>query len=280
MVRVAFSIFGLCLLVAAALVPCATATPGEPERDALPVVSQAPLGENACGPCATVNALLRAQAPYRKPLDSLTGDKPVEKAQELIRRFSQRPSTAYPGEKAYQPERGITWVDLTASLNAWFGEQHLPQMEGAYIDRKPDEDLGAHMRRIHSLLAASIRKGVPVIVSVRSFAPEPKEDGNHVWKGLDGHYITVTAVQERLADDEKGFRFTYADSFTGKLETGYAHVDEARNFTAAKGDARRWEWLADRPFLLVTAPSLRLGTQKQPWHLRTLIILNYAVYAP
>ena len=36
------------------------------------------------------------------------------------------------------------------------------------------------------------------------------------------------------------------------------------------------EWISDRPFLLVTAPSLRLGTQAQPWHLRTIIILNFA----
>ena len=90
----------------------------------------------------------------------------------------------------------------------------------------------------------------------------------------------MTAVPERIDDGEKGFRFTYADSFTGRLETGYAHVDEARNFTAAKGDEKRWEWLTDRPFLLVTAPTLRLSTQKQPWQLRTIITINYAVYAP
>lgn len=270
---------GLCLLISVAFAPCAAVAAGEAERNPPPVVSQTTLGENACGPCAVVNALLRTQAPYRKVLDSLPGEKPLDKAQELIRWFSQRPSDAYPGEKAYQPERGITWVDMTASFNELLRSQNVPLLEGTYLDRKRDEDLSVHLERVHALLATSIRKGVPVVISVRSFAPV-QEKGEYVWSGFTGHYVTVTAVQERIDDEEKGFRFSYTDSFTGKVETGYAHIDEARNFSAAKGDAKRWEWLPNRPFLLVTAPSLRLSTQNQPWHLRTIIILNYAVYAP
>ncbi len=235
---------------------------------------------NACGPCAVVNALLRAKAPYRNALEPLGGDTPSDKARNLIGRFSKTPSQAYDGEMAYKPERGITWVDMTACFNALLKERQAPSLKGSYLDRHRDESLGNHLRRIHGILAVSIRKGMPVVTSVRSFAPKPKEDGEHVWSGLNGHYVTITTVQERMDKDEKGFRFTYADPFTGRLDTGYAHVDEARNFTAAKGDEKRWNWVSDRPFLLVTAPSLRLSTQKQPWHLRTIIILNYAVYAP
>jgi hypothetical protein len=269
----------LALCAAACAIPGAFPAPAAPARDDRPVVSQKPLGVNACGPCAVVNALLRAKPPYRDVLESLEGDTPAEKARTLIGRFGKTPSKAYDGEMAYQPERGITWVDMTACLNALLKDRQAPSLEGSYLDRRRDEPLGDHLRRIHGILAASIRKGMPVVTSVRSFAPKPKKEGEHVWTGLNGHYITITAVQERIDKDEKGFRFMYADSFTGRLDTGYAHVDEARNFTAAKGDAKRWEWVSDRPFLLVTAPSLRLSTQKQPWHLRTIIILNYAVYA-
>ncbi len=81
-----------------------------------------------------------------------------------------------------------------------------------------------------------------------------------------------------LAVNEMGFRFGYADSATGRIDYGYAYVDEARDFIAAKGNAEKWEWLHDRPFLLVTAPSLRLRTQTVPWSARTIIILNYAIY--
>jgi hypothetical protein len=265
------------LLSVTAGIPRAAAEPGQSEP---PVVAQATLGENACGPCAVVNALLRAKAPYADVLQSVAGETPLEKAGDLVRRFGQAPSDAYAGEKAYDPKRGITWVDLTACVNALLKERQAPPLEGSYLDRHRDEPLEDHLRRVHQRLASSIRKGVPVVTSVRSFAPEPKEGGDHVWKGLNGHYVAITSVQDRVDDGEMGFRFTYADSFTGRLDTGYAHVDEARNFTAAKGDEKRWEWLTDRPFLLVTAPSLRLGTQKQPWHLRTIITLNYAMYTP
>jgi hypothetical protein len=265
------------LLSVTAGIPRAAAEPGPVEP---PVVAQATLGENACGPCAVVNALLRAKAPYADALQSVAGATPLEKAGDLVRRFGQAPSEAYAGEMAYDPNRGITWADLTACVNALLKERQAPPLAGDYLDRRRDEPLEDHLRRVHRLLAASLRKGVPVVTSVRSFAPQPKEGGEHAWAGLNGHYVTITAVQERIDDGEKGFRFTYADSFTGRLETGYAHVDEARNFTAAKGDAKRWEWLTDRPFLLVTAPTLRLSTQMQPWHLRTIITLNYAIYAP
>lgn len=248
-------------------------------QNAPPLVKQARLGENACGPCAVVNALLHAAGPYRGIMGTIEGESPHAKAEDLIRRFSSTPSEAYDGEMAYAPERGITWVDLAVCLNTLLAGRGIPPLENSFLDRHKDEALDEHVRRIHHLLAESIRKGMPVVTSIRSFAPKQRDDGKHEWAGLHGHYITILSVQERVADGEMGFRFTYSDSFTGKIETGYAFADKARNFTAAKGDGKQWEWVPDRPFLLITAPTLRLGTQKQPWHLRTIITLNHAVYA-
>ena len=120
---------------------------------------------------------------------------------------------------------------------------------------------------------------MPVITSFRSFAPSWNEKKKEwEWEGLFQHFVAVVSVQETLAEGEKGFSFAYADSHTGRLEHGYANIDEARNFTAAKGNTERWVWRTDRPFLLVTAPSLRLKTQEQPWYVRTIITLNYGVF--
>ena len=99
-----------------------------------------------------------------------------------------------------------------------------------------------------------------------------------MWDPLRGHFVTVLEIQKEIAKDENGFRFRFADSGTGKVETGYAFVSEARDFTAIKGDRRNWKWLNKRPFLLVNAPSLRLKTQEKEWFLRTVITLNHAVY--
>jgi hypothetical protein len=90
--------------------------------------------------------------------------------------------------------------------------------------------------------------------------------------------VTVVEVPASLPENEKGFRFGFADPYTGRVEYGYVHAEEARNFTAARGNAEVWEWVTDRPFPLVTAPSLRLKTQDAPWFARTLITLNHAVF--
>jgi len=109
--------------------------PAGPERDGSPVVLQATLGENACGPCAVVNTLLRARAPYADVLRAVEGGTPLEKAGGLVRRFGQAPSEAYAGEMAYVPKRGITWTDLTTCVNALLKERQAPPLEGIYLDR-------------------------------------------------------------------------------------------------------------------------------------------------
>lgn len=243
-----------------------------------PIVSQTAVGEYACGPCALVNALLRARHPYRQALQSLDGLSTVDQARELASRFGAQPSQVEAGQRMFQRERGITWVDLHAATNHWFEGVGVPPLAGGFLDRRKGEPLSEHMQRVHRLLQRSIEVGMPVVASVRSFAPAPADDGGHLWHGLVGHYIAITDVS-LLTSGDKGFTIRYVDSETGAEESGYVSFDEARNFTAAKGDWSKWEWLVDRPFLVVTAPSLRLGTELQPWHLRTVIVLNYALYA-
>lgn len=243
------------------------------------VVSQSSLGENACGPCAIVNALQKSTGLYQDGLRYAGGQNAMEISKSLIERFSKMPSQSYPGEMVYDPKRGITWRDMEFCMSSLFAHRKDAMLKGGYLDRQKDELLSDHVRRVHKLLANSLKAGLPVVTSLRSFAPAQQQDGKHEWVGLHGHFVTIVSVQDQMTDSELGFRFEYADSFTGNNHVGYAYADEARNFTAAKGDAVKWEWLNDRPFLLVAAPSLRLGTQKQPWYLRTIITLNHAVYA-
>lgn len=245
-----------------------------------PVVAQEPIGKNACGPCAVVNTLLRAKAPWRALLDRVEGATPPDKARTVAGLFAKKPSGAYgKGEPAYNEKRGMAPADLAASFNELLTELGSKDLlEGSYLDRRAEESLDEHLRRIHGLFAASLKQGMPVLLSVRSFAPEVNARTKEFqWTGLVGHFVAVTEVPETLRSGDKGFPFSFADSYTGKLESGYAFFDEARNFTAAKGDEKNWKWVTDRPFLLVTAPSLRLATQDQAWYLRTTIILNYAI---
>jgi hypothetical protein len=245
------------------------------------IVSQAAIGENACGPAAVLNALLWGRPELRAVAARLPGETAEQKVLALIERYGRRPSEAYgPPRTRYADASGVTWVDLTALVNDLLAEHGIAPLRGRYLDRSAGEALEDHVRRVHRALQGSLRRGVPALLSLRSFAPTRRSGGEgYEWSGLMGHWVTVVSVQEEVAENEKGFRFTYLDPATGKAEHGYVFCDEARNFTAAKGDAERWEWKGDRPFLLVTAPSLRLLTQSQSWHVRTIVTVNYAVYA-
>lgn len=242
------------------------------------VVAQKELGENACGPCAFYNGLVLGDASLAEVARRLPGADAPEKIRGLIGTYGRRPSEEYGGKKPrYTEDAGMSWRDLLGLANDVYADHGLPPARGSYLDRSKGEATVDHVLRIHGLLRRSLDAGFPPLVSFRSF--EARRQGEEfLWHGLFGHWVTVVEVPSSLPQNEKGFRFGYADPYTGRVEYGYVHVDEARNFTSARGNAETWEWVSDRPFCLVTAPSLRLKTQDAPWFARTLITLNYAVF--
>ena len=207
------------------------------------------------------------------------GETAAAKAREIIKRYGQRQSPTDRDGRAVFRKDGVGWQDMTRLANWVRKDRGLPKLSGGYLDRKKNEDLGAHLARVHGLLKTSLDSGVKPIVSFRAFAPKFYEENDlWIWDPLAGHFVTLLEIQEEIAEGEKGFRFRYADSGTGKIETGYIYLSEARNFVAIKGGRRDWKWVDQRPFLLVQAPSLRLRTQEQDWFLRVTITLNHAVY--
>ncbi|MDA7888700.1 hypothetical protein N9A86_04910, partial [Akkermansiaceae bacterium] len=174
---------------------------------------------------------------------------------------------------------GINWADMIHLTNWVRKDVGLPELQGAYLRRSPPEDGHSHVKRIHQLFKSSIDGGVlPIINFVSQTAYKDPESGKLLWGSLMGHLCTLMEVQEKLAKNEQGFRFRYADSDTGKIETGYLSFSQARNFAAFDGDPIKGKWVKHRPFLVVTAPALDLKTSDQDWHTRTEIVMNYAVY--
>ena len=215
----------------------------------------------------------------RAAFEKLKGETAAAKAKEIIKRYGRRESPTYRDGRAVFREDGMTWQDMGRLANWVRRDRGLPKLSENYLDREKNEGLDDHLARVHGQLKKSLDAGVNPIISFRAFAPKFYEESDKwMWDPLRGHFVTVLEIQKEIAKDENGFRFRFADSGTGKVETGYAFVSEARDFTAIKGDRRNWKWLNKRPFLLVNAPSLRLKTQEKEWFLRTVITLNHAVY--
>lgn len=232
-----------------------------------------------CGPCALVNQLQFGTDAERAVFEKLKGETAAAKTKEIIKRYGGRESPTFRDGRAVFRKDGVTWQDMGRLANWVRGDRGLPKLSENYLDRKKNEDLGDHLARVHEQLKRSLDAGVKPIISFRAFAPKFYEENDQwIWDPLLGHFVTLLEIQEAIAEGEKGFRFRFADSATGKIETGYAFLSEARNFVAIKGDQRNWKWVDKRPFILVNAPSLRLKTQEKEWFLRVIITLNHAVY--
>jgi len=247
------------------------------EVDADKLTTQAQLDDSACGSVSIVNALSLGDAACRKALAVIDGKSGVDKAQAIIDTFGGKSSADYNEGKRIRPD-GISCEDLT-DMAGEIVAKHGLKARGRFLDRRKNESDRAFLKRIHRALAKALHDKRPPIVSVRSFAtrPDAKFDDGYSWNGVAGHYVVITRVPAKLADHEWGFAFDYVDPASGRVETGYVHLERQRPFVAAKGNNTEYEWLNGRPFLLVTAPSLPLGTNNSPWFARTIVTLNFAI---
>ncbi len=238
---------------------------------------QGDLDATACGPISVVNALALGDAACRRALADLRGDSNVRRAEDLLERFASRPSRDY-GEGTRRRRDGISCADLADLLGEAVAQSGL-KATGQFLDRRPNEADGAYLRRVHGLLSQALRERRPPIVSLRSFAvaADPKFPDGYSWNGVLNHFVVVTRVPAKLADHEWGFTFEFVDPQTARTESAYVYLERERPFVAAKGNDSKYEWKDGSPFLLVTAPTLPLATNRQTWWSRTIITLNYAI---
>jgi len=245
-------------------------------------VDQNRVPPESCVPAAIVNALALGNPAMRAAYDGLRGDSPGGKLKEFIAAHGRRASEDYGGDRPrWDPEEGRAALPDGRDM---FGDAlesaGAGTAAGDYLDRKPDESPGDLLVRVHRVLADSLARGAPVVVSLRSFSPYwDEEKAQILWGGVENHCVTVTAVPESLRPHEKGFDFAYVDPDGPKTAGGYIYLEEVRPFAAARGNDVKYEWLGGPcPFLLVRAPGLSLGMGEKSWYWRTIVTLNYAMW--
>ena len=172
--------------------------------------------------------------------------------------------------------------------NDFLADAGLPKGQGEWLDCRQGEDQLAHVARLRRMFAGSIARGLPPIVEVRSFAADSGGSASstkQAWINLYAHWLSLVGV-ETAALGASGFVCRFADSFTGKILTGYAHAELNRPFMATRGftlkpkGVQDWQWLSGYPYVLVEVPDLPLLLQTRPWQNRTLVALTYMVHRP
>jgi hypothetical protein len=191
---------------------------------------------------------------------------------------------AYPDRKRCRDKEGMSDIEMLGFINDYLEDAALTKVVGSHFDRTTVETPGSHLRTVHAKLRRSLDAGFPPIVILRWFiakeVKKPKKgDEKYNWWGMSGHWMAVVDIPRELEPGALSFTMKVADSWTGRRHDCFIHEEQFRNFTAAKGDDRKWVWPeVAQPYLIATLPPLPLGTKDMPWFLRSNVVLSYGIY--
>ena len=246
-------------------------------------------GMKACGPAAVMNAVRFSKGKEVEIFSQLVGARDTMRLRFLIDRwFAGRDSLVAIGTKRYGPH-GCYSPDLLAGFNEMLREHRQQPVAGKFLDRAWSEREGEqvaesdadYVRRVHELLADSLRDGLPPVISLRSYVARKHQgpSSDIRWGPARAHFVVVTSVPKKLAAHDLGFRFEYVDPNGGKTGSAWVFAEQHLSFRAFRGSNGAGDWLNGKPFLLVVAPSIvSLQPKKAEWSDRTIVTLDYAVY--
>ena len=233
-----------------------------------------------CGPATILNALKFGGSEYRKAYQQVSGATDREKLHRVIDRYFRKPSAVFPNVKRLQNRAGTANEDFVAAWKDVCQEFDLPTVEAFEVQREELEPSVDFIKRMHSRFHASLRRGVPPLVSLRSqVAKRRDEDGQWYWRPMAHHFVVVTAIEETIRDGQHGFEFEYIDPAGGKLGTGFFSAERRQPYAGLTGNSLDGKVVGGNRFMIVSAPSAYtlIDAKLAAWHERTMILLNYYV---
>ncbi len=248
------------------------------------IINQKEVGPCACGPCAIFNAFQFGSAPLNTLASTLPGDTSAEKVRSLIQLYGDKPSVNVHNEPRYLTDGGMSDTDLVPFINDWLADNNAPLIRGDRITLQNNETPRANLQRVYDELSHSLTAGFPPIVNLQSYS-ERKNFFHHYWKWMDGHFVTVVAIQKELPKDASQFSISVADSQSGRVLQVVVSAGENNSSTqSAKNEMRRSGKTAVPPaqgdsFLTIRSPKLEAiltghGTKAQ----RTICVLQYIAH--
>ena len=248
-------------------------------------VVQQTANEGDCGPCALSNALLNGNADSWRAFHKLPGANSRERTEALIHKYGVRPSETYGSRRGrFLSGAGLTCEDMPFLANDVLAGAGLAKVQGAWLDHSPAEDERTHLRRLYGLLNTSLGRGFPPVMEIRAFAADTAST-KPAWVNLYAHWLALIGLDPvSLPTGASGFLCRFADSYTGRVITGFAHVELNRAFMATRGftlksdGTQDWHWLTGQPYILVDVPDLPLLIQTRPWQNRALVAITYMIH--
>lgn len=245
---------------------------------------------NACTPSNFLNALRFGPQPFRDAFTALPGNSNEEKLMSLIFKQGSEPSSVVKGRKLFEERLGVLSEDIPEYFNSLLTNR-TDHLTLRYFDLVKNEPHASHLARIHRMLVSSLKKGVPVITTIRAFAAREQKNHTFQWKEIAQHSILIVSLPEKISEQSQGFMFRFIEPSIGKICEGYVYSENVREFQAIKaaccytykedtqefrpmeGSYSDSEWVTNG-FLHLVSPSLSLNTGREPWYARTFLALT------
>ncbi|HTR43884.1 MAG TPA: hypothetical protein VMH87_19915 [Pseudomonadales bacterium] len=247
------------------------------------VISQHDIGDCACGPCAVFNALEFGDPALNNLAAALPGHAPADKVRALIQQYGGQPSIVTRNQPRYLDNGGMWEDDLVSFINDCLKTDSAAPVRGDHLTRQANETGTACLRRVYDELSHSLTAGFPPVVNLQAYT-EHKNFFHRYWKWMDGHFVTVVAVQNTLPQDASKFSMSVADSQSGRILEVSVYADQnrqpaslARTQTQRSGKVPA-QVARDYPCLTIQSPKLEGILEGPANSAQTICVIDYAVH--
>ena len=216
-----------------------------PNQKAEPINQRRAYG-NACGPASLLNAFQYGDEKWQKAFNTVPGENSNSRIRYVVSAWGDKPSKHIKGVKRWNIKQGINLLDLTDMANEMRAPHLLPKVKNEVFALQNDESKAQLLKRSHRLLAKSLKKGLPPIISIRRYAYRYDEAvGEKSWWPIRAHFVVIIELPKKLPKDAQSFKIRYVDPYGGYTRSG--------SISAATGD------FEESPFLIANFPNTIVG---------------------
>ncbi len=216
-----------------------------PNPKASPINQRRAYG-NACGPASLLNAFQYGSKKWQKVFTAVPGNNSRTRIHYVVKVWGNKPSLHIKGVMRWNPKQGINLLDLTDMANEMRAAHFLPRIKHEILTAKPRESRQDLLRRSHSRMVKSLKKGLPPILSIRRYAYQyHKNTGGKSWWPVRAHFVVVTEIPKHLPRGATSMHIKYIDPYGGFIRSGRIMTDT--------GDFK------NSPFLTASMPKTSVG---------------------